>query len=105
MRINSIWNYNLNDRSDFSLFNEKYIENFTFENEEETLISEEYKNTLKEKIEELKEDLQEKQKEYAIYLEEREKYDELDYEKGDEIKEEMRKIEKQISEYEIICNF
>jgi hypothetical protein len=31
MLINNTWNYSLKNRADFSVFNENYIENYSFE--------------------------------------------------------------------------
>ena len=45
MLINNTWNYTLENRANFSIFNDKYIENYSFE--EIAWISKNYKNDIK----------------------------------------------------------
>ncbi len=87
--INNTWDYSLNNRSNFSIFSDEYIKNFSFE--ELTWISEKYKNEIKSNIQELEKSLSILEKEYKAFIKSQENSWDFDYDKRSEL---IRGIEK-----------
>lgn len=100
MLINNIWNYKLNNRKDFSIFNDNYIENFSFE--EITWIPENYKNDIKNELEKLIHDLSDKKSNYEFFINEQKNSWDFDFEKANELKKEIIDIENKIKEKKLI---
>jgi len=96
MLINNIWNYSLENRANFSIFNEDYIENFSFE--EITWISEKYKDEIKNEIKKLEDILITKKYEYENFIKIQENLWDFDYEKRSELMNEINLIEWSIIE-------
>lgn len=101
-RINKTWDYNLQDRNDFEVFDDDFIANYSFENI--SIFDEKYKdeleNSLKNKFSELK-NLEE---EYKNFIDEQEKIWDFDFEKREEMlvnianqKEKIKDLQKEIS--------
>ncbi len=102
MRINNTWNYSLENRKSFSIFNDSYIEEYRFE--EITWISENYKNDIREEIENLNHDINNKKTNYSFFIAEQEDFWDFDYEKASELRKEINQMENEIKEKEKILS-
>lgn len=88
-RINTKWNFKLENREDFVIFWDDFIKNFQFL--EKIWIDENYKKELNENFTKEKQELQELETNYKKFLEEQEKMWDFDFEKREEF---LKKIEK-----------
>ena len=102
MLINNTWNYTLENRKNFSVFNDSYIENYNFE--EITWISENYKNRIKIEIDKLQNILISKKEEYENFIKSQKNSWDFDYKKRSELINEINDIEKNIWDKEKILN-
>lgn len=102
MLINNTWNYSIENRANFSVFNDKYIENYSFE--EITWVSENYKNDMKIEIEKLQNSLILKKEEYESFIKSQKDNWDFDFEKISELLREINEIENNIKEKEMILN-
>ena len=100
MLINNTWNYSLKNRADFSVFNENYIENYSFE--EIAWISKNYKNDIKTEIEKLQKTLISKKDEYESFIKLQKDSWDFDYERRSDLMNEVSKIESNIWDKEKI---
>ena len=103
MLINNTWNYTLENRANFSIFNDKYIENYSFE--EIAWISKNYKNDIKADIEKLEKTLITKKDEYESFIKSQKDSWDFDYEKRSELMNEVSIIENNIWDKEKILNW
>ncbi|MCP4523676.1 MAG: DEAD/DEAH box helicase family protein [Candidatus Gracilibacteria bacterium] len=102
MLINNIWNYSLENRKNFSVFNNSYIENYSFE--EITGISESYKKDIQNEIEKLFHDLNNKKSSYVFFIDEQKNTGDFDFEKASELNNEISEIENKIKEKEKVLS-
>lgn len=102
MLINNTWNYSLENRANFSVFNDNYLENFSFE--EITWVSENYKKDIKNEIERLSHDLNSKKTLHYLFIDEQKDNWDFDFEKISELLREINEIENNIKEKEMILS-
>ena len=102
MLINNTWNYSLENRKNFSVFNNNYIENYNFE--EIAWISENYKKDIQNEIDKLFHELNNKKSSYVFFIDEQKDSWDFDFEKASELNREISEIENKIKEKEKVLS-
>lgn len=97
--INKVWDYRLENRSDFASFWDNYILNYNFDEFEK--YSKDYLENIKKEILLLEEKLKNKNKEFEIFIKEQENSWDFDFVKRQELQNEAILIEKAIKNYKI----
>lgn len=100
MLINNKWNYSLENRADFTIFNDSYIQDYNFE--EIAWVSKNYKNDIKDELDKLKKSLEVKNIEYTDFIKSQESNWDFDFEKRSELMSEISEIKSKISEKEVM---
>lgn len=100
--INNTWNYSLENRKNFSIFNDSYIENYNFE--EIAWISENYKKDIQNEIDKLFHELNNKKSSYVFFIDEQKDSWDFDFEKASELNREISEIENKIKEKEKVLS-
>ncbi len=104
MLINNIWNYSLENREHFSVFNDDYINNYSFE--KITGVSESYINDIKKELEKYEKQLTSTTSEYEIFIDTQKDAWDFDYWKRSELLAEISEIKWSIQEkQQIISQF
>lgn len=96
MLINKVWNYKLENRSDFTSFWDDYILNYSFEEYEKC--SKDYLENIKKEILSLEGILKTKNNEFEDFIKDQENFWDFDFIKRQELQNEIDRIKKRINE-------
>ena len=98
MLINNVWEYSLKNRENFSVFDDEYIQNYSFENMRG--VSEEYISNIQKELEQYEKNLSSNESEYEDFIFEQKNAWDFDYEKRSILLSEINMIKECIREKE-----
>lgn len=98
IRINKTPDFDLKNREDFDIFNDEFIKNYSFENL--SVFDEKYKKDLEKNLEEKMLKLEKLEKNYKNFIDEQEKIWDFDFEKREELMDEIHILKHEIFDLE-----